>query len=68
MNHDDSAKKAVDFIRNELELKQINLIISVTGGANSFQLPSRVKTSFKEGISKIAESTNALIITGKLFI
>ena len=67
VDHDDSAKRAVDFIRNELEPKQINLIISVTGGAGSFVLPSRVKTSFKEGISKIAESTNALIITGLIF-
>ena len=30
VKHDDSAKRAVDFIRNELELKQINLIIRFT--------------------------------------
>jgi len=40
------------------------LIVSVTGGAGQFSLPSRIKTAFKYGIAKIAESTDALIITG----
>jgi len=40
------------------------LIVSVTGGAGMFALPSRIKTAFKYGIAKIAESTDALIITG----
>lgn len=40
------------------------LFVSVTGGAGRFFLPSRIKTAFKDGIAKIAVSTNALIITG----
>jgi hypothetical protein len=43
-----------------------NVIISVTGGAKNFILPDKLRTSFKEGISMIAEKTHALIITGKL--
>jgi len=44
--------------------KTPKLIVSVTGGAGQFSLPSRIKTAFKYGIAKIAESTDALIITG----
>jgi hypothetical protein len=45
-------------------LDNLDLILSVTGGAVDFSFPSSIKTSFKEGIAKIAMSTNALIITG----
>ena len=44
--------------------KKPNVIISVIGGAKNFVLPSKVRNSFKEGISMIAEKTHALIITG----
>jgi transient receptor potential cation channel subfamily M protein 2 len=40
------------------------LIISVTGGAQNFTIPQRMKTAFKRGLIKAATSTNAWIITG----
>ena len=40
------------------------LIISVTGGAQNFSIPQRMKTAFKRGLIKAATSTNAWIITG----
>jgi hypothetical protein len=45
-------------------LENLDLILSVTGGARDFSFSSSIKTSFKEGIAKLAMSTNALIITG----
>lgn len=45
------------------ELKP-KVLISVTGGTKNFVLPTKIRTSFKEGISMIAEQTHALIITG----
>ena len=51
-------------IFDEWNISKPKLIVSVTGGAGSFALPSRIKTAFKYGIAKIAESTDALIITG----
>ena len=48
----------------EWNISTPKLIVSVTGGAGQFSLPSRIKTAFKYGIAKIAESTDALIITG----
>ena len=50
-------------IENNWGIKSPNLIISVTGGAQNFTLPSRVKTEFQSGIIKLAESTNSCIIT-----
>lgn len=41
-----------------------NLIISVTGGAQKFALPFRMKKAFKEGLYKAAASTGAWIVTG----
>ena len=40
------------------------LILSVTGGAQDFQIPSRMNRAFKEGLVKAAASTDAWIITG----
>jgi hypothetical protein len=45
-------------------LEKLDLILSVTGGARDFSFSSSIKTSFKEGIAKLAMSTNALIVTG----
>lgn len=65
-NHEnrDHILEAKELIKKWIKIDDLNLIISVTGGAQNFSLPSRIKTSFKEGIAKIALSTNALIITG----
>jgi hypothetical protein len=51
-------------ILNQWKISRPKLIVSVTGGAGQFALPSRIKTAFKYGIAKVAESTDALIITG----
>lgn len=45
-----------------LEMPQ--LIISVTGGAQNFSIPQRMKAAFKRGLIKAATSTGAWIITG----
>ena len=54
----------VVYILNKWKISRPKLIVSVTGGAGQFALPSRIKTAFKYGIAKVAESTDALIITG----
>ena len=54
----------IKFLYEEFQINKPQLIISVTGGAKNFTLPQRMKTAFKQGISKAASSTNALIITG----
>ena len=38
--------------------------MSVTGGATNFSVPCSIKNSLKEGIAKLAMSSNSLIITG----
>jgi transient receptor potential cation channel subfamily M protein 2 len=40
------------------------LIISVTGGAQQFSIPLKMRSAFKRGLIKAATSTNAWIITG----
>lgn len=57
-------RKAIESFKKWTDINQLNLIISVTGGAGTFILPTRIKTAFKTGIAKISVSTNALIITG----
>ena len=49
---------------NGFKIAQPQLIISVTGGAQNFTIPQRMKNAFKQGLIKAATSTNALIITG----
>ena len=58
--------KTVEFLYTKWKLEKPQLILSVTGGAKKFFLPSKIKTAFKRGLVKAAESTNAWIITGKL--
>ena len=45
-------------------LHRPQLILSVTGGAQKFTLPYRMKKAFKRGLVKAAASTGAWIITG----
>jgi hypothetical protein len=46
------------------QLQAPKLIISVTGGAQKFTIPQRMKKAFKRGLIKAAASTGAWIITG----
>mgnify|MGYP002786892365 CR=1 FL=1 len=45
-------------------LNRPQLILSVTGGAQKFTIPHRMKKAFKRGLIKAASSTGAWIITG----
>jgi transient receptor potential cation channel subfamily M member 2 len=45
-------------------LQRPQLILSVTGGAQKFTIPHRMKKAFKRGLIKAAASTGAWIITG----
>ena len=63
INDNESIQNVIKLLK-QWRKSQPKLIVSVTGGAGQFSLPSRIKTAFKYGIAKIAESTDALIITG----
>ena len=68
-DHQIDVQKAVNTFYTWNQGLKPNVIISVTGGAKNFILADKLRTSFKEGISLIAEKTHALIITGnKLMI
>lgn len=59
----------IEFLYNHKEetswgLTKPQLILSVTGGAQKFTLPYRMKKAFKRGLVKAAASTGAWIITG----
>lgn len=49
---------------NGWSLPPPKLIISVTGGAQKFTLPSATRKAFKRGLAKAAGSTGSWIITG----
>lgn len=40
------------------------LILSITGGAQKFNIPNQMKRAFKRGLVKVAGTTGAWIITG----
>ena len=46
------------------EHKEPNLLISVTGGARDFDVPSELRTNFAKGLCAAAKSANAWIVTG----
>ena len=46
------------------EHKEPNLLISVTGGAGTFEVPGELKNNFAKGLCAAAKSANAWIITG----
>ena len=52
------------FSVSKLEMNIPKLCISITGGAQNFQIPQNIKNAFKLGLIKAATSTNTLIITG----
>ena len=45
-------------------LKKPKLLISVTGGAKSFNMKAKLKEAFRRGLMKAARSTGAWIVTG----
>ena len=52
-----------DFLKAKWNLDKPRLILSVTGGAKNFNLPSEVRKAFKIGLTKVAKSTGAWILT-----
>jgi hypothetical protein len=56
----------IDYLYNKdgWWLSYPQLILSITGGAQNFTIPHRMKNAFKRGLIKAAASTGAWIITG----
>lgn len=54
----------IEYLYKTWNLDQPHLILSVTGGAQNFTIPQRMKNAFKRGLMKAATSTGAWIITG----
>ena len=52
------------YSKEGFKLSPPKLILSVTGGAQNFTIPLRMKKAFKEGLVKAAATTGAWIITG----
>lgn len=52
------------YSKEGFSLSPPKLILSVTGGAQNFTIPLRMKKAFKEGLVKAAATTGAWIITG----
>ena len=47
----------------KFNIREPELIISVTGGAKKFSLESKLKSAFKEGLISVAKSTNSTLVT-----
>ncbi|XP_041372305.1 transient receptor potential cation channel subfamily M member-like 2 [Gigantopelta aegis] len=61
---DSDTETIVELMVNKWRLVKPNLLISVTGGASTFHLKTKLKDAFKRGLMKAALSTGAWIITG----
>ncbi|XP_077993758.1 transient receptor potential cation channel subfamily M member 2-like isoform X2 [Glandiceps talaboti] len=64
LEHMTDPDKIVQLMTQWWGLSAPNLLISVTGGAKDFMLTSKLKAVFRNGLTKVALSTNAWIITG----
>lgn len=65
LSDDTKAEDVIRLMTEKWELELPTLVISVTGGAKSFNLKPRLKEVFNKGLIKVAVSTGAWIITGK---
>ena len=63
-HHQTDIERVVNTFNTWNQGRRPKMIVNVIGGANNFVLSSKLMTSFKAGISMIAEKTHALIITG----
>ncbi|XP_052091143.1 transient receptor potential cation channel subfamily M member-like 2 isoform X6 [Mytilus californianus] len=59
-----SMEKMEQLMMNVWGLQKPNLLISVTGGANFFNMKTKLKQAFRFGLMKAARSTGAWIVTG----
>ncbi|XP_070535546.1 transient receptor potential cation channel subfamily M member 2-like [Ptychodera flava] len=64
LDHQTDPDDIVDLMLNHWKIKPPNLLISVTGGAKDFTMTPKLKTVFRSGLTKVALSTDAWIITG----
>ncbi|XP_038078290.1 transient receptor potential cation channel subfamily M member 3-like isoform X2 [Patiria miniata] len=62
--HDTPASDILDLLTNTWDLPLPKLLIEVTGGAKDFVLQPKLRRVFRKGIVKVAESTDAWILTG----
>ncbi|KAM8855420.1 transient receptor potential cation channel subfamily M member 2 isoform 2-T2 [Spinachia spinachia] len=61
---DTSSEILYQLLTKQWKLSPPNLLISVTGGAKNFYLKARLKSMFHRGLTKVAQTTGAWIITG----
>ncbi|XP_060065040.1 transient receptor potential cation channel subfamily M member-like 2 [Ylistrum balloti] len=59
-----SLDEVLKSLMTEWDLKTPNLLISVTGGAKSFQVKTQQRTAFRRGLIKLARTTDPWIISG----
>ena len=62
--HNTPAPDILDLLTKTWDLPFPKLLIEVTGGAKDFVLQPKLKRIFRKGIVKVAESTDAWILTG----
>uniref|UniRef100_A0A8C3UMU8 non-specific serine/threonine protein kinase n=1 Tax=Catharus ustulatus TaxID=91951 RepID=A0A8C3UMU8_CATUS len=63
LSYDSNLDQLLHLMVKEWQMELPKLVISVHGGIQNFNLPSKVKQVFSKGLVKAAESTGAWIIT-----
>ncbi|XP_012516997.1 PREDICTED: transient receptor potential cation channel subfamily M member 2 [Propithecus coquereli] len=64
VSQDTPSSVIYDLMTQHWGLDVPNLLISVTGGAKNFNMKPRLKSIFRRGLVKVAQTTGAWIITG----
>ena len=64
VSHDAKAEDVLELLKDSWGLELPKLLIEITGGAKDFVLQPKLRRIFQQGIVRVAESTNAWIITG----
>lgn len=63
LSYDTKPEAILQLMLKEWQMELPKLVISVHGGIQNFQLPSKIKQVFSKGLVKAAETTGAWIIT-----
>ncbi|KAL1527371.1 hypothetical protein AB1Y20_016041 [Prymnesium parvum] len=56
--------KVIDFMEIHWNMSPASVIISITGGAQDFNLSPMLHSAFGQGLAKAAQATNAWLLTG----
>ena len=64
MSMEQYTRQVLSLMANHWSVPDASVVISITGGAQAFQIPKRLETAFTRGLAKAALATNAWIITG----